>query len=145
MLLESFVAVMALIAAGFAPAGVYFAVNSPAGIVGAGPAAATATSPAGVPVTPQDMGTLAQDVGEKSLFNRTGGAPSLALGMAHIFVQSTGGQASWGFWYHFAIMFEALFILTTLDAGTAWGDSCSRTCWGRSLRGWAERAGCQEY
>jgi carbon starvation protein len=122
MLLESFVAVMALIAAASLQPGVYFAVNSPAGIVGAGPAAATATITGwGFPVTPQDMGTLAQDVGEKSLFNRTGGAPSLALGMAHIFVQSTGGQAFMGFWYHFAIMFEALFILTTLDAGTRVG------------------------
>jgi len=122
MLLESFVAVMALIAAASLHPSVYFAVNSPAGIVGAGPAAATATITGwGFPVTPQDMGTLAQDVGEKSLFNRTGGAPSLALGMAHIFVQSTGGQAFMGFWYHFAIMFEALFILTTLDAGTRVG------------------------
>jgi carbon starvation protein len=67
------------------------------------------------------MSTLAAQVGEKTLFNRTGGAPSLALGMAHIFVGGAGGQAFMGFWYHFAIMFEALFILTTLDAGTRVG------------------------
>ncbi len=122
MLLESFVAVMALIAAASLQPGVYFAVNSPAGVVGATPAAATATITGwGFAVAPQDMSALAQQVGEQTLFNRTGGAPSLALGMAHIFVGSTGGQAFMGFWYHFAIMFEALFILTTLDAGTRVG------------------------
>ena len=122
MLLESFVAVMALIAAASLQPGVYFAVNSPAGVVGAAPAAATATiTNWGFPVSPQEMSTMADQVGEKTLFNRTGGAPSLALGMAHIFVSSTGGRAFMGFWYHFAIMFEALFILTTLDAGTRVG------------------------
>ena len=75
----------------------------------------------GFPVTVQDMETLAKDVGEKTLFYRTGGAPSLALGMAHIFAQGGGGQAVIGFWYHFAIMFEALFILTIIDAGTRVG------------------------
>src|SRR5207244_3617662 len=108
---------MALIAAASLQPGVYFAVNSPAGVVGAAPAAATATITGwGYPVSPQDMSTLAQDVGEQTLFNRTGGAPSLALGMAQIFVQGGGGRALLGFWYHFALMFEALFILTTLDA-----------------------------
>jgi carbon starvation protein len=122
MLLESFVAMMALIAAASLQPGVFFAVNSPAGIVGATPAAATATiSNWGFPVTAGDMDTLASDVGEKTLFYRTGGAPSLALGMAHIFVTSGGGRALLGFWYHFAIMFEALFILTILDAGTRVG------------------------
>jgi carbon starvation protein len=122
MLLESFVAVMAMIAACVMQPGVYFAVNSPAGIVGATPAAAVATiSSWGFPVSVTEMQQLAQNVGERTLFYRTGGAPSLALGMAHIFARSGGGQAVIGFWYHFAIMFEALFILTMIDAGTRTG------------------------
>jgi carbon starvation protein len=122
MLLESFVAIMAMIAACVLQPGVYFAVNAPAGIVGATPAAAVATiSGWGFPVNTADMATLAHNVGEQTLFYRTGGAPSLALGMAHIFASSGGGQAVIGFWYHFAIMFEALFILTIIDAGTRVG------------------------
>jgi carbon starvation protein len=122
MLLESFVAIMAMIAACVLQPGVYFAVNSPAGIVGATPAAAAATiSGWGFPVNAAEMARLAQNVGERTLFYRTGGAPSLALGMAHIFASSGGGQAVIGFWYHFAIMFEALFILTIIDAGTRVG------------------------
>jgi carbon starvation protein len=122
MLLESFVAVMAMIAACVMQPGVYFAVNSPAGIVGATPAAAVATiSSWGFPVSVTEMHDLARGVGEQTLFYRTGGAPSLALGMAHIFARSGGGQAVIGFWYHFAIMFEALFILTIIDAGTRVG------------------------
>jgi carbon starvation protein len=121
MLLESFVAIMAMVAACVLQPGVYFAVNSPAGIVGVNPNAAVATiSSWGFPVTAAEMQTLASDVGEKTLFYRTGGAPSLALGMAHIFAKS-GGRAILGFWYHFAIMFEALFILTIIDAGTRVG------------------------
>jgi carbon starvation protein len=121
MVLESFVAVMAMIAAGVMQPGVYFAVNSPAGVVGATPAAAAATITAwGFPVTPAEMSALAHNVGEQTLFSRTGGAPSLALGMAHIF-SKLGGSAVVGFWYHFAIMFEALFILTIIDAGTRVG------------------------
>ena len=122
MLLESFVAIMAMIAACVLQPGVYFAVNSPGGVVGATPAAAVATiTNWGFPVTVADMSSLARDVGESTLFSRTGGAPSLALGMAHIFARSGGGQAVIGFWYHFAIMFEALFILTIIDAGTRVG------------------------
>jgi carbon starvation protein len=122
MLLESFVAIMAMIAACVLEPGVYFAVNSPAGIVGAVPAAAAAKITSwGFPLDVATMANLARDVGETTLFNRTGGAPSLALGMAHIFARSGGGQAFIGFWYHFAIMFEALFILTIIDAGTRVG------------------------
>ena len=122
MLLESFVAIMAMIAACVMQPGVYFAVNSPAGVVGATPAAAVAKiSSWGFPVSVTEMSTLAHSVGEQTLFYRTGGAPSLALGMAHIFAQTGGGQALIAFWYHFAIMFEALFILTIIDAGTRVG------------------------
>ena len=121
MLLESFVAIMAMIAAAALEPGVYFAINSPAGVVGADPAAATATiSEWGFPVTPATMAALAHEIGERTLFARTGGAPSLAVGMASIFARTLGGTAL-ALWYHFAIMFEALFILTTLDAGTRVG------------------------
>jgi carbon starvation protein len=122
MAAESMVAIMATIAACVLQPGVYFAINSPAGIVGQSAEAATATiSNWGFPVTAVDMHTLAQAVGEQTLFNRTGGAPAFAVGMAHIFSHSIGGQALMAIWYHFAIMFEALFILTVLDAGTRVG------------------------
>jgi carbon starvation protein len=122
MLLEGFVAIMALVAAAALDPGVFFAVNSPGGIVGATPAAAAATiTSCGFPVTAAQMSTLAHQVGEATLFSRTGGAPSLALGMAHIFARTGGGEAIISFWYHFAIMFEALFILTIIDAGTRVG------------------------
>jgi carbon starvation protein len=116
------VAIMALIAACSLQPGVFFAVNSPAGVVGSTPAAAVSTiSSWGFPVSTDQMDSLAADVGEKNLFYRTGGAPSLALGMAHIFSKTGGGRAILGFWYHFAIMFEALFILTIIAAGTRVG------------------------
>jgi carbon starvation protein len=121
MLLESFVAIMAMIAACVMQPGVYFAVNAPAGVIGRTTAEAVKTvSSWGFPVTVADMDNLARLVGERTLLSRVGGGPSLALGMAHIFAQS-GGQALIGFFYHFAIMFEALFILTILDAGTRVG------------------------
>ncbi len=122
MAAESMVAIMATIAACVLQPGTYFAINSPAGIVGHLPEAATATiSGWGFPVTAVDMHNLAQAVGEQTLFNRTGGAPAFAVGMANIFSRSIGGQALMAIWYHFAIMFEALFILTVLDAGTRVG------------------------
>jgi len=119
MMAESAVAVMAIIAACVMQPGIYFAINSPAGIVGQAPATAAATiSSWGFPVTAAEMQTLAHAVGEQTLYNRTGGAPAFAVGMAHIFSHSLGGEALMALWYHFAIMFEALFILTILDAGT---------------------------
>jgi carbon starvation protein len=122
MLLESFVGVMAMVAACAMRPGVYFAINSPAGIVGASPEAASATiSSWGYPVTAEMMTHMARAVGEQTLLNRTGGAPSLAVGMAQIFSSTIGGDRLLGIWYHFAIMFEALFILTVLDAGTRVG------------------------
>ena len=119
MMAESFVGIMAIIAACTLQPGTYFAVNSGAGMVGGTPAAAVATiSQWGFPVTADQMNALAGAVGEKSLFFRTGGAPAFALGMAKIFSDSLGGTAVMALWYHFASMFEALFILTVLDAGT---------------------------
>ncbi|HLH02533.1 MAG TPA: carbon starvation CstA family protein [Bryobacteraceae bacterium] len=126
MLLEGFVAIMAMVAAASLQPGIFFAVNSPPGIVGALPQAAVTTiTNWGFPVSAAEMAQLAHSVGEKTLFGRTGGAPSLALGMAHIFgnaLQKTGfGDGLLSFWYHFAILFEALFILTIIDAGTRVG------------------------
>jgi len=122
MLLESFVGVMAMVAACAMTPGVYFAINSPPAIVGTTAEAATATiSSWGYPVDPATMANLAHAVGEQTLFNRTGGAPSLAVGMAQIFSSTIGGERLLSIWYHFAIMFEALFILTVLDAGTRVG------------------------
>src|ERR1700720_1237477 len=118
MMMESFVAVMAMIAAIIIKPGIYFAVNAPAGVVGTGVAACAKISAWGFAVTDQEMRELADSIGEKTLYARTGGAPSLAVGMAHIFAHSLGGRAVIALWYHFAIMFEALFILSTLDAGT---------------------------
>jgi carbon starvation protein len=121
MMLESFVAIMAMIAATLLDPGVYFAINSPLAALGGTPDAAVATLSAwGFPVTTGQMQALANEVGEATLFARTGGAPSLAVGMASIF-SSVFGARLLAVWYHFAIMFEAVFILTTLDAGTRVG------------------------
>ena len=121
MLLESFVAIMAMIAATVLEPGVFFAINSPAGVVGKEAADAVAKINSwGYAVTVEQMNQLAKDMGESSLFARTGGAPSLAVGMASIFGNAFGKHLL-ALWYHFAIMFEAIFILTTLDAGTRVG------------------------
>jgi carbon starvation protein len=122
MLTESLVAVMALIAACVLTPGVYFAINAPVGAIGTSAAsAAVAISGWGFTLAPGEMEALARQVGESSLLSRTGGAPSLAVGMAYIFSSALGGSGAMALWYHFAIMFEALFILTTLDAGTRVG------------------------
>jgi carbon starvation protein len=122
MMCESMVAIMATVAACVMEPGTYFAINSPAGIAGQLPEKAAATITGwGFPVSAASMHALAQSVGEQTLFNRTGGAPAFAVGMAHIFSSSLGGQTLMALWYHFAIMFEALFILTVLDAGTRVG------------------------
>ncbi|MEO7360586.1 MAG: carbon starvation CstA family protein [Gemmatimonadaceae bacterium] len=122
MLTESLVATMALIAACVLEPGVYFAINAPASAIGTTAAsAAAAVGQWGFVITPDQLTLLAQQVGETSLLSRTGGAPSLAVGMAHLFSQAVGGTDAMALWYHFAIMFEALFILTTLDAGTRVG------------------------
>jgi carbon starvation protein len=122
MLLESFVGVMAMVAACAMTPGVYFAINSPPSVVGATTDEAAATiSGWGFPLQAQTMTDLAHSVGEITLWNRAGGAPSLAVGMAQIFSNTIGGARLMSIWYHFAIMFEALFILTVLDAGTRVG------------------------
>ncbi len=121
MLLESFVAIMAMIAATVLEPGIFFAINSPAGVVGKEAVDAIAKINSwGFAVTVEQMEQLAKDMGETTLFARTGGAPSLAVGMASIF-GSAFGKHLLALWYHFAIMFEAIFILTTLDAGTRVG------------------------
>ena len=117
MITEMLVGIMALIAACAMEPGQYFAVNMKGDV-----AAVTAKITAlGYPVTPQQMADLAASVGEKTLVGRTGGAPTFAVGMAHMFARVLGGKTAAALWYHFAIMFEALFILTTLDAGTRIG------------------------
>jgi carbon starvation protein len=122
MMAESLVGIMAMIAACTLQPGTYLAVNSGAGMVGGSPQAAVATiTNWGFPVTADQMSAMAHNVGEKTLFFRTGGAPAFALGMAKIFSDSLGGATVMALWYHFAIMFEALFILTVLDAGTRVG------------------------
>ena len=121
MLMESFVAIMALVAALSIDRGIYFAMNSSAAVTGGTPETAAAfvngLGLIGVNLTPDMLTSTAQAVGEESIISRTGGAPTLALGLAHIMQQLTSSGLT-SFWYHFAIMFEALFILTAVDAGT---------------------------
>ena len=122
MMAESMVAIMAMIAACVLQPGTYFAINSPAGIVGQAPETAAATiSNWGFPVTAAGNAFAGPGRGRADALQRTGGAPAFAVGMAHIFSHTLGGQAVMAIWYHFAIMFEALFILTVLDAGTRVG------------------------
>jgi carbon starvation protein len=122
MLMESFVAIMALVAASIIEPGVYFAMNSPAALIGTTPeTAAAAISQWGFMVTPEMLAETARNVGETTIISRAGGAPTLAVGMAYIFSELLGGPGMMAFWYHFAILFEALFILTAVDAGTRVG------------------------
>ncbi|MBA5690288.1 carbon starvation CstA family protein [Rugamonas apoptosis] len=122
MLMESFVAVMALVAASTIEPGVYFAMNSPAALIGtSAETAAHAVSQWGFYITPEMLTQTAKDVGELSIISRAGGAPTLAVGMANILSGVIGGKTMMAFWYHFAILFEALFILTAVDAGTRAG------------------------
>lgn len=119
MLMESFVAVMAMICATVLEPGVYFAINAPAAVLGSTvESAAEAVRNLGFVVTPEMLTVLAQEVGESSILSRTGGAPTFAIGMAHIISEIFNNRSMMAFWYHFAILFEALFILTAVDAGT---------------------------
>ncbi|MEW6023561.1 MAG: carbon starvation CstA family protein [Pseudomonadota bacterium] len=122
MLMESFVAIMALVAASTIDPGIYFAMNAPAAVLGTtAQSAAAAVSNWGFVVTPETLTQMAKDVGEHTIISRAGGAPTLAVGMANILSNVVGGKAMMAFWYHFAILFEALFILTAVDAGTRAG------------------------
>ncbi|ETR62082.1 carbon starvation CstA family protein [Acinetobacter baumannii] len=119
MLMESFVGIMAMICAPVLDPGVYFAINAPAAVLGTTvESAAEAVRNLGFVVTPEMLTVLAQEVGESSILSRTGGAPTFAIGMAHIISEIFNSRAMMAFWYHFAILFEALFILTAVDAGT---------------------------
>jgi len=122
MLMEAFVAIMALIAACVLEPGVYFAMNSPAAVIGTTVESAAQTiSQWGFVITPDVLTQTAKDIGETTILSRTGGAPTLAVGMAQILRDLIPGEGMMAFWYHYAILFEALFILTTLDAGTRVG------------------------
>ena len=122
MLMEAFVAIMALVAAASLHPGVYFAMNSPSAIIGSTvQQAATTISQWGFVVTPDQLLQTARDIGENSILSRAGGAPTLAVGMAQILQSIIPGEGMMAFWYHYAILFEALFILTTVDAGTRVG------------------------
>ncbi|GAA5006821.1 carbon starvation CstA family protein [Acinetobacter puyangensis] len=119
MLMESFVAVMAMICATVLDPGIYFAINAPAAVLGTTvESAAEAVRNLGFVVTPEMLTVLAKEVGEETILSRTGGAPTFAIGMAHIISEIFNSRAMMSFWYHFAILFEALFILTAVDAGT---------------------------
>ncbi|MFD1106914.1 carbon starvation CstA family protein [Sphingobium olei] len=122
MLMEAFVAIMALVGASILDPGIYFTMNSPAALIGTDAASASAAVTAmGFPISPDLIAQTAKDVGEHTIISRAGGAPTLAVAMAEIFSHVVGGPAMKAFWYHFAILFEALFILTAVDAGTRAG------------------------
>nr|WP_298165873.1 carbon starvation CstA family protein [uncultured Pseudomonas sp.] len=122
MLMESMVAIMAMVAASIIDPGVYFAMNSPAAIVGSDAVSVAATvSSWGFVVTPETLESVARDIGENTILSRAGGAPTLAVGIAQILHAVLPGESTMAFWYHFAILFEALFILTAVDAGTRAG------------------------
>ncbi|MCQ4164653.1 carbon starvation CstA family protein [Tahibacter harae] len=122
MLTEAFVAIMALVAAAALQPGVYFAMNSPAAALGGTvESAAAAISQWGFVITPEMLTQTAKEIGESTILSRTGGAPTLAVGMAQILHSVISGEGMMAFWYHYAILFEALFILTTIDAGTRVG------------------------
>ena len=122
MLMESFVAIMAMVAASVIEPGVYFAMNSPAAIVGTDVVTVAQTvSSWGFAITPEALSAVAHDIGETTILARAGGAPTLAVGIAQILHSVLPGENTMAFWYHFAILFEALFILTAVDAGTRAG------------------------
>lgn len=122
MLMESFVAIMAMVAASVIEPGVYFAMNSPAAVVGSDVASvAQVVSSWGFAITPEALQAVAHDIGETTILARAGGAPTLAVGIAQILHSVLPGENTMAFWYHFAILFEALFILTAVDAGTRAG------------------------
>ncbi|MDB5690339.1 MAG: carbon starvation protein [Sphingomonas bacterium] len=138
MLMESFVAIMALVGASIIDPGIYFTMNSPAAVIGTDPAAvAAAVTAMGFPILPDTIVQTARDVGEATIISRTGGAPTLAVAMAQIFSHVLGGKAMMAFWYHFAILFEALFILTAVDAGTRAGRFMLQDLIGLAVPGFA--------
>ncbi len=137
MLMESFVALMAMIAACVLEPGHYFALNSPASVIGTSLQSASATIQAwGFQITPESLDQLAKDIGESHILSRSGGAPTFAIGMAKILSDMIGGKSLMALWYHFAILFEALFILTTLDAGTRVGRFLIQDALGQWVPAW---------
>lgn len=132
MLMESLVAIMAMIAACMLTPGIYFAINSPASLIGVDVESAARTIASfGFTITPDELNRLAQQIGEETILSRTGGAPTLAIGIAKISSSVIGGEAWMAFWYHFAILFEAVFILTAIDAGTRVGRFIVQECLGQ--------------
>ena len=139
MLMEAFVAIMALVGASILDPGVYFTMNSPAAVIGTdATSAAAAVTAMGFPIAPDVIAQTARDVGEHTIISRTGGAPTLAVAMAEIFSHVVGGPAMKAFWYHFAILFEALFILTAVDAGTRAGRFMLQDLIGLAVPGFKE-------
>ncbi|WP_340264753.1 carbon starvation CstA family protein [Sphingobium mellinum] len=142
MLTEAFVAIMALVGASILDPGIYFTMNSPAAAIGKDAAsAAAAVTAMGFPISPDLIVQTARDVGEHTIISRAGGAPTLAVAMAEIFSHVVGGPAMKAFWYHFAILFEALFILTAVDAGTRAGRFMLQDLIGLAAPGFKEAKG----